>query len=140
MRRSSSARPAQARRSCARSPSTSTWRGSPACADTLASTGTPFFVAFNRRFDPTHRALHDAIRGEIGQPEMLVLSSRDPKISPPDYVAAMPYGIFYDTMVAGFRHGALVDRRGAVEVVARTACRLSASETRTAIPIRRWSC
>ena len=45
-----------------------------ACADTLASTGTPFFVAFHRRFDPTHRALHDAIRaGEIGRPEMLVL-------------------------------------------------------------------
>ncbi|MEO8135884.1 MAG: Gfo/Idh/MocA family oxidoreductase, partial [Betaproteobacteria bacterium] len=74
-----------------------------ACRATLAETGAPFFVAFNRRFDPTHRALFDAIRaGEIGRPEMLVLSSRDPEISPPDYVAAMPHGIFYDTMIHDF--------------------------------------
>ncbi|HEX5864390.1 MAG TPA: Gfo/Idh/MocA family oxidoreductase, partial [Casimicrobiaceae bacterium] len=63
-----------------------------ACADVLAQTRVPFCVGFNRRFDPTHRALHDAIRaGEIGRPEMLILSSRDPEISPPAYVAAMPY-------------------------------------------------
>ena len=74
-----------------------------ACAKVLEATGTPFFVAFNRRFDPSHRALFDAIRaGDIGRPEMLVLSSRDPEISPPDYVAAMPYGIFYDTMIHDF--------------------------------------
>jgi myo-inositol 2-dehydrogenase/D-chiro-inositol 1-dehydrogenase len=74
-----------------------------ACAKVLAETRVPFFVAFNRRFDPSHRALADAIRGgDIGRPEMLVLSSRDPEISPPDYVAAMPYGIFYDTMIHDF--------------------------------------
>jgi len=74
-----------------------------ACARVLAETGVAFHVGFNRRFDPSHRALHDAIRaGEIGRPEMLVLSSRDPEISPPDYVAAMPYGIFYDTMIHDF--------------------------------------
>ena len=55
----------------------------------LSRTGVPFCVGFNRRFDPTHRALHDAIRaGEIGRPEMLILSSSDPEISPPDAVAA----------------------------------------------------
>ena len=74
-----------------------------ACAKVLAETRVPFFVAFNRRFDPSHRALADAIRGgDIGRPEMLVLSSRDPEISPPDYVAALPYGIFYDTMIHDF--------------------------------------
>jgi hypothetical protein len=41
---------------------------------TPASSSEGNFVAFNRRFDPTHRALFDAIRaGEIGRPEMRVL-------------------------------------------------------------------
>jgi myo-inositol 2-dehydrogenase / D-chiro-inositol 1-dehydrogenase len=100
-----------------------------ACAATLASTGTPFFVAFNRRFDPSHRALFDAIRaGEIGKPEMLVLSSRDPEISPPDYVAAMPYGIFYDTMIHDFDMVRWLTGSEPVEVVARTGVMLDAKE------------
>ena len=36
-----------------------------ACAAVVAQTGVPFCVGFNRRFDPTHRALHDAIRGGV---------------------------------------------------------------------------
>ena len=100
-----------------------------ACANVLAATRTPFFVAFNRRFDPSHRALFDAIRaGEIGRPEMLVLSSRDPEISPPDYVAAMPYGIFYDTMIHDFDMVRWLLADEPVEVVARTACMLDAKE------------
>jgi HAD superfamily hydrolase (TIGR01509 family) len=74
-----------------------------ACARVLAETRVPFHVGFNRRYDPSHLALHDAIRnGDIGRAEMLVLSSRDPEISPPDYVAAMPNGIFYDTIIHDF--------------------------------------
>jgi myo-inositol 2-dehydrogenase/D-chiro-inositol 1-dehydrogenase len=100
-----------------------------ACAKVLEATGTPFFVAFNRRFDPSHRALHDAIRaGDIGRPEMLVLSSRDPEISPPDYVAAMPCGIFYDTMIHDFDMVRWLCADEPVEIVARTACMLDASE------------
>jgi myo-inositol 2-dehydrogenase / D-chiro-inositol 1-dehydrogenase len=100
-----------------------------ACAKILASTGTPFFVGFNRRFDPGHRAMFDAIRaGEIGRPEMLVLSSRDPEISPPDYVAAMPYGIFYDTMIHDFDMVRWLTNDEPVEVIARTACMLDTKE------------
>ena len=100
-----------------------------ACAAVLAATQVPFFVAFNRRFDPSHRALFDAIRaGEIGRPEMLVLSSRDPEISPPDYVAAMPYGIFYDTMIHDFDMLRWLLADEPVEVVARTACMLGPKE------------
>ncbi len=99
------------------------------CAAVLAQTRTPFFVAFNRRFDPSHRALFDAIRaGEIGRPEMLVLASRDPEISPPDYVAAMPYGIFFDTMIHDFDMVRWLLADEPVEVVARTACMLDAKE------------
>ena len=100
-----------------------------ACAQVLAATRTPFHVGFNRRYDPSHRALFDAMRaGEIGRPEMLVLSSRDPEISPPDYVAAMPYGIFYDTMIHDFDMVRWLLAEEPVEVVARTACMLDAKE------------
>jgi len=100
-----------------------------ACAEVLAQTGVAFCVGFNRRFDPTHRALHDAIRaGEIARPEMLILSSRDPEISPPDYVAAMPYGIFYDTMIHDFDMLRWLLNDEPVEIYARTACMLDAKE------------
>ncbi|HKP65132.1 MAG TPA: Gfo/Idh/MocA family oxidoreductase [Casimicrobiaceae bacterium] len=99
-----------------------------ACGNVLTTTHTPFFVAFNRRFDPSHRALFDAIRaGEIGSLEMLVLSSRDPEISPPDYVAAMPYGIFYDTMIHDFDMVRWLTADEPIEIVARTACMLDAA-------------
>src|SRR5207253_8907041 len=100
-----------------------------ACADVLAQTRVPFCVGFNRRFDPTHRALHNAIRsGEIGRPEMLILSSRDPEISPPDYVAAMPDGIFYDTMIHDFDMLRWLLDDEPVEIYASTACMLDPKE------------
>jgi myo-inositol 2-dehydrogenase/D-chiro-inositol 1-dehydrogenase len=100
-----------------------------ACANVLAETGVPFFVAFNRRFDPSHSALCNAIRaGDLGRPEMLVLSSRDPEISPPDYVAAMPYGIFYDTMIHDFDMVRWLLGEEPVEIIARTACMLDAKD------------
>jgi myo-inositol 2-dehydrogenase / D-chiro-inositol 1-dehydrogenase len=96
-----------------------------ACGETLRRTGVPFFVGFNRRFDPTHHALRAAIgRGEIGRPEMIVVSSRDPEISPPDYVKAMPYGIFYDTMIHDFDMVRWLTGQEPVEVYARTAVML----------------
>jgi myo-inositol 2-dehydrogenase/D-chiro-inositol 1-dehydrogenase len=99
------------------------------CGEILARTGVPFFVAFNRRFDPSHRALHDAIRaGEIGRPEMLIVSSRDPEISPPDAVAATPYGIFYDTMIHDFDMARWLLADEPVEIYARTACMLDEKE------------
>ena len=99
------------------------------CARVVATAGVPFHVGFNRRYDPTHRALHDAIRhGDIGRAEMLVLSSRDPEISPPDYVAAMPYGIFYDTIIHDFDMVRWLTGEEPVEIVARTAVMLDARE------------
>ena len=99
------------------------------CGDVVRAMHTPFFVGFNRRFDPSHRALHDALRGgEIGRPEMLIVTSRDPEISPPDYVAAMPYGIFYDTMIHDFDMVRWLLADEPVEIVARTACMLGAAE------------
>jgi myo-inositol 2-dehydrogenase / D-chiro-inositol 1-dehydrogenase len=100
-----------------------------ACARVVGETNAFFHVGFNRRYDPSHRALHDAMRnGDIGRAEMLVLSSRDPEISPPDYVAAMPYGIFYDTIIHDFDMVRWLTGDEAVEIVARTAVMLDAKE------------
>jgi myo-inositol 2-dehydrogenase / D-chiro-inositol 1-dehydrogenase len=100
-----------------------------ACGAVLAQTGVPFFVGFNRRFDPTHAAMAKALRqGEIGTVEMLVISSRDPEISPPDYIAAMPYGIFYDTMIHDFDMACWLTGARPVEVIARTAVMMPTSE------------
>jgi myo-inositol 2-dehydrogenase/D-chiro-inositol 1-dehydrogenase len=103
------------------------------CGAVLRETGVPFFVGFNRRFDPTHKAMHDAIAsGEIGRPEMLVISSRDPEISPPDYVKAMPFCIFYDTMIHDFDMVRWLTGEEPVEIFARTAVMLD----ETANPVR----
>ena len=59
---------------------------------------------------------------------MLLLSSRDPEISPPDYVAAMPYGIFYDTMIHDFDMLRWLLHDEPVEIHARTAVMLDAKE------------
>jgi len=99
------------------------------CKEVLARTSVPFYVAFNRRFDPSHRAVHDALRaGEIGRAEMLILSSRDPEISPPDAVAATPYGIFYDTMIHDFDMARWLLADEPVEIYARTACMLDEND------------
>lgn len=99
------------------------------CAKVVAETRVPFHVGFNRRYDPSHRALFNAIRaGDLGRPEMLILSSRDPEISPPDYVAAMPYGIFYDTMIHDFDMVRWLTAEEPVDIFARTACMLDERE------------
>jgi myo-inositol 2-dehydrogenase / D-chiro-inositol 1-dehydrogenase len=99
------------------------------CAAVVAASGVPLFVAFNRRFDPTHRALHAALRaGEIGKTEMLVLSSRDPEISPPDVVALTPWGIFYDTMIHDFDMVRWLADDEPVEIFARASALMNAGE------------
>ncbi len=91
----------------------------------LAQSKVPFVVAFNRRFDPSHRALRDAIAaGEIGRIEMSIISSRDPEISPPEYVAQMPYGIFYDTMIHDFDIARWLTNEDPTEVFARASVML----------------
>jgi myo-inositol 2-dehydrogenase/D-chiro-inositol 1-dehydrogenase len=93
----------------------------------LAETRVPFAVGFNRRFDPSHRSLRESVTtGEIGQLEMAVITSRDPEISPPDYVAQMPYGIFYDTMIHDFDIARWLFREDPIEVFAKASVMLDA--------------
>ncbi len=73
-----------------------------ACAQVVRATGTPVQIGFNRRFDPSHAALHTAVAsGEIGRVEQVVISSRDPAPPPLGYVRVSG-GLFRDMMIHDF--------------------------------------
>jgi myo-inositol 2-dehydrogenase/D-chiro-inositol 1-dehydrogenase len=70
-----------------------------AVLDVVADAGVPFFVGFNRRFDPSFRSLHDAVAGgRIGKVEMVAITSRDPGLPPLDYLRVSG-GLFRDMMI-----------------------------------------
>ncbi len=55
----------------------------------VRASGVTAMVDFNRRFDPDHRAVHDAVRaGEIGTVELVQMTSRGPSLPPLSYLAA----------------------------------------------------
>ncbi|MCA3803827.1 Gfo/Idh/MocA family oxidoreductase, partial [Burkholderia sp.] len=73
-----------------------------ACADVVRRTGVTCMIGFQRRFDPTFAALKARVeRGEIGAPEMLVVTSRDPGAPPADYLRSSG-GIFKDMLIHDF--------------------------------------
>jgi len=50
-----------------------------ACADAVKRAGVACMIGFNRRYDPTFAAVKERlVQGEVGDPEMLVVTSRDP--------------------------------------------------------------
>lgn len=50
-----------------------------ACEAAIAGSDVPVQIGFNRRFDPGHSALRDAVKaGEIGKLVQLIVTSRDP--------------------------------------------------------------
>jgi myo-inositol 2-dehydrogenase/D-chiro-inositol 1-dehydrogenase len=73
-----------------------------ACGEAVKAAGVSCMIGFQRRFDPT---FNDASRrlasGEIGTPEMLVITSRDPGAPPVEYLKASG-GIFRDMLIHDF--------------------------------------
>ncbi|MCE4541277.1 MULTISPECIES: inositol 2-dehydrogenase [unclassified Caballeronia] len=73
-----------------------------ACADAVAKAGVVCMIGFQRRFDPTFAALKARIdAGEIGDPEMLIVTSRDPGAPPVEYIRHSG-GIFKDMLIHDF--------------------------------------
>ncbi len=73
-----------------------------ACRAAIAGYGVPIQIGFNRRFDPGHRAAHEArMAGEIGTLEQVVITSRDPAPPPRSYVAGSG-GLFRDMTIHDF--------------------------------------
>jgi myo-inositol 2-dehydrogenase/D-chiro-inositol 1-dehydrogenase len=86
--------------------------------------GAPFQIGFNRRFDPAHQAVHDAVAsGTIGEPQLVRISSRDPAPPPLAYVRVSG-GIFLDMTIHDFDMARYVAGSEVVEVFARGAVRI----------------
>lgn len=70
-----------------------------ACAAALERAGVVCMIGFQRRFDPTFAAVKARLdAGEIGTPEMLVVTSRDPGAPPVEYIRRSG-GIFKDMLI-----------------------------------------
>jgi myo-inositol 2-dehydrogenase / D-chiro-inositol 1-dehydrogenase len=73
-----------------------------ACAEAVARAGVPCLIAFQRRYDPTFATLQRRLAaGEIGEPEVLRVASRDPGPPPLDYIRRSG-GIFKDMLIHDF--------------------------------------
>jgi myo-inositol 2-dehydrogenase / D-chiro-inositol 1-dehydrogenase len=72
------------------------------CQKAVADAGVTCLIGFQRRYDPTFAALKERLAaGEIGDPEMLVITSRDPGAPPVDYLKVSG-GIFKDMLIHDF--------------------------------------
>jgi myo-inositol 2-dehydrogenase/D-chiro-inositol 1-dehydrogenase len=73
-----------------------------ACLAAVRKAKVPMFVGFNRRFDPSFAALHLRVaRGEIGNVEQVIISSRDPGLPPIAYLKVSG-GQFRDMTIHDF--------------------------------------
>jgi myo-inositol 2-dehydrogenase / D-chiro-inositol 1-dehydrogenase len=64
--------------------------------------GVKLMVGFNRRFDPSFRRVRQAVTaGEVGDPHLLRITSRDPAPPPLEYVKVSG-GIFFDMTIHDF--------------------------------------
>ena len=73
-----------------------------ACWDAIFGLRPVVMIGFNRRFDPSFRALHDRLEaGEIGALEQVVITSRDPAPPPASYIAGSG-GLFRDMTIHDF--------------------------------------
>ena len=88
----------------------------------IEEAGVKFMVGFNRRFDHNHRAVAEAVkRGDVGEPHIVTVSSRDPEPPTMEYVA-ISGGLFYDMMIHDFDMVRYVTGAEAVEISAVGGC------------------
>jgi myo-inositol 2-dehydrogenase/D-chiro-inositol 1-dehydrogenase len=93
-----------------------------ACLAEVERAGVPLFIGFNRRFDPHFRALRDAVqRGEVGDVEIVKITSRDPSPPPLSYVRVSG-GLFRDMMIHDLDMARFLLDEPPVEIFATGAC------------------
>ncbi|MCB8879904.1 inositol 2-dehydrogenase [Acidisoma cellulosilytica] len=73
-----------------------------ACWAEISALNATVMIGFNRRFDPSFRAVHDRMTaGEIGKLEQLIITSRDPGPPPISYINVSG-GLFRDMTIHDF--------------------------------------
>ena len=73
-----------------------------ACQAAVEKAGVVCMIAFQRRFDPTFASLKKRLdEGEVGTPEVLIVTSRDPGAPPVSYIKSSG-GIFKDMLIHDF--------------------------------------
>ncbi len=90
----------------------------------VESAGVPLQIGFNRRFDPSHNAVRDAVAdGQIGETQLVRITSRDPAPPPIDYIKVSG-GLFLDMTIHDFDMARFVTGSEVVEVYAKAAVRV----------------
>ncbi len=73
-----------------------------ACWSEISADAPVVMIGFNRRFDPSYRALRERLKlGEIGRVELAVITSRDPAPPPASYIQSSG-GLFRDMTIHDF--------------------------------------
>ncbi|MBK5332663.1 MAG: inositol 2-dehydrogenase [Ilumatobacteraceae bacterium] len=90
----------------------------------IKSSGVPFQVGFNRRFDAAHSSVRAAvIDGSVGDLHMVRITSRDPAPPPIPYIKVSG-GIFLDMMIHDFDMARFITGSEVVDVYAQGAVRI----------------
>ncbi len=90
----------------------------------LDAAGVAVFLGFNRRFDPSHRAVRQAVTsGAVGELHLARITSRDPAPPPIGYIRSSG-GIFLDMTVHDFDMARFVTGSEIAEVYATGAVRV----------------
>jgi myo-inositol 2-dehydrogenase / D-chiro-inositol 1-dehydrogenase len=92
--------------------------------EAVEAAGVKLHVGFNRRFDPAHASVREAVAsGALGQLELVRITSRDPAPPPIDYVRTSG-GLFLDMTIHDFDMARFVVGSDVVEVIAEGAVRV----------------
>ncbi|GAB4286847.1 MAG: inositol 2-dehydrogenase [Oscillatoriaceae cyanobacterium] len=93
-----------------------------ASLEAVKTAGVPFFLGFNRRFDPSFNQLHNAVKeGKIGAVEMVNITSRDPAPPPLEYIQTSG-GIFADMVIHDFDMARWLLGEEPTEIFATASC------------------
>lgn len=94
------------------------------CLTAVDSAGVAFMVGFNRRFDPSHKAVRDAVAdGRVGEVRLAHIISRDPAPPPISYIKVSG-GMFIDMTIHDFDMARYVVGSPVVRVMAQGAVRV----------------